>query len=64
MPYFAGRVKCFAIDGPYNTRSAFEHYDDNLEHSTLQHRDCISSIQSRHSDPRPMLFRSDAVVTC
>lgn len=34
MPYFAGRVKCFAIDGPYNTRSAFEHYDDNLEHST------------------------------
>jgi len=34
MPYFAGRVKCFAIDGPYNTRSAFEHYDDNMEHST------------------------------
>jgi adenine-specific DNA-methyltransferase len=34
MPYFAGRVKCFAIDPPYNTRSAFEHYDDNLEHST------------------------------
>src|SRR5664280_1322041 len=33
-PYFAGRVKCFAIDPPYNTRSAFEHYDDNLEHST------------------------------
>lgn len=34
MPYFAGRVKCVAIDPPYNTRSAFEHYDDNLEHST------------------------------
>ena len=34
MPYFAGRVKCIAIDPPYNTRSAFEHYDDNLEHST------------------------------
>src|SRR5512145_1590323 len=34
MPYYAGRVKCIAIDPPYNTRSAFEHYDDNLEHST------------------------------
>jgi len=26
-------VKCIYIDPPYNTRSAFEHYDDNLEHS-------------------------------
>jgi adenine-specific DNA-methyltransferase len=34
LPYYAGRVKCIAIDPPYNTRSAFEHYDDNLEHST------------------------------
>lgn len=34
MPYFAGRVKCVAIDPPYNTRSAFAHYDDNMEHST------------------------------
>jgi adenine-specific DNA-methyltransferase len=34
MPYYAGRVKCIAIDPPYNTKSAFEHYDDNLEHST------------------------------
>ena len=31
---FAGKVKCIYIDPPYNTRSAFEHYDDNLEHST------------------------------
>lgn len=31
---FAGRVKCILIDPPYNTGSAFEHYDDNLEHST------------------------------
>lgn len=30
---FAGRVKCIYIDPPYNTGSAFEHYDDNLEHS-------------------------------
>ena len=31
---FAGKVKCIYIDPPYNTGSAFEHYDDNLEHST------------------------------
>lgn len=30
---FAGRVKCIYIDPPYNTGEAFEHYDDNLEHS-------------------------------
>ena len=33
LPYYAGRVKCIYIDPPYNTRSAFEHYDDNVEHS-------------------------------
>ncbi len=33
LPYYAGRVKCVYIDPPYNTKSAFEHYDDNLEHS-------------------------------
>ena len=33
LPFYAGRVKCVFIDPPYNTRSAFEHYDDNLEHS-------------------------------
>src|SRR5574343_484183 len=30
---FAGRVKCVFIDPPYNTGSAFTHYDDGLEHS-------------------------------
>ncbi len=30
---FAGRVKCVFIDPPYDTVSAFEHYDDGLEHS-------------------------------
>ena len=28
-----GRVKCIFIDPPYNTKSAFEHYNDKLEHS-------------------------------
>ncbi|GAA5264551.1 adenine-specific DNA-methyltransferase [Acidiphilium sp. MT5] len=30
---FSGKVKCIYIDPPYNTGSAFEHYDDGLEHS-------------------------------
>ncbi len=30
---FAGKVKCICIDPPYNTGSAFEHYDDGVEHS-------------------------------
>lgn len=30
---FAGQVKCIYIDPPYNIGAAFEHYDDNLEHS-------------------------------
>ena len=33
LPFYAGQVKCIYIDPPYNTRSAFEHYDDNLDHS-------------------------------
>jgi len=30
---FTGKIKCVYIDPPYNTGSAFEHYDDGLEHS-------------------------------
>ncbi|WP_418551498.1 site-specific DNA-methyltransferase [Prevotella sp.] len=30
---FSGQIKCIYIDPPYNTGNAFEHYDDNLEHS-------------------------------
>lgn len=30
---FAEKIKCIYIDPPYNTGSAFEYYDDNLEHS-------------------------------
>lgn len=38
---FKGAVKCIYIDPPYNTGSAFEHYDDNVEHSmwlSLMHK--------------------------
>lgn len=30
---YTGCIKCIYIDPPYNTGEAFEHYDDNLEHS-------------------------------
>src|SRR3990167_5100677 len=30
---FAGKIKCIFIDPPYNTGSAFAHYDDGIEHS-------------------------------
>lgn len=30
---FTGQIKCVFIDPPYNTGSAFTHYDDGLEHS-------------------------------
>jgi len=30
---YVGKVKCIFIDPPYNTGSAFKHYDDGVEHS-------------------------------
>ena len=33
LPFYRGRVKCIFIDPPYNTKSAFAHYDDKLEHA-------------------------------
>ena len=31
LPFYAGQVKCIYIDPPYNTGSAFEHYDDHMD---------------------------------
>ncbi len=39
---YRGKIKCIYIDPPYNTGSAFEQYDDNLEHSIW-----LSMIKSR-----------------
>ena len=33
LPFYRGQIKCIFIDPPYNTKSAFQHYDDNLEHA-------------------------------
>ncbi len=30
---YSGKIKCIYIDPPYNTGNAFEHYNDNIEHS-------------------------------
>lgn len=41
---YSGKIKCIYIDPPYNTGAAFEHYDDNVEHSiwlTLMRRRLI-----------------------
>lgn len=49
---FAGKVKCVFIDPPYNTGSAFKHYDDGLEHSIWLGlmRDRLEVIRSLLSD--------------
>lgn len=55
---YAGQVKCIYIDPPYNTGSAFEHYDDNLEHSIwldLMH----SRLEILHN-----LLSSDGFICC
>lgn len=33
LPSHAGKIKCIFIDPPYNTKSTFKHYDDNLCHA-------------------------------
>ena len=49
---YAGLVKCVFIDPPYNTGSAFTHYDDGLEHSLWLSliRDRLEIIYSLLSD--------------
>jgi len=56
LPYYAGQVKCIFIDPPYNTRSAFEHYDDNLEHSTW-----LSMMYSRLELLRELLAENGSI---
>lgn len=49
---FAGAVKCVFIDPPYNTGSAFTHYDDGVEHSIWLSlmRDRLEIIRNLLSD--------------
>lgn len=52
------RVKCVFIDPPYNTGSAFDHYDDNMEHS-----EWLTMIRDRLVLLRAML-RLDGFICC
>ncbi|MBZ5538289.1 MAG: site-specific DNA-methyltransferase [Acidobacteriia bacterium] len=49
---FAGKIKCVYIDPPYNTGSAYEHYDDGIEHSTWLSlmRDRLEMLRALLSD--------------
>src|SRR5690606_34173855 len=49
---FTGKVKCIFIDPPYNTGSAFQHYDDGLEHSLwlTMMRDRLELLRNLLSD--------------
>jgi len=49
---YTGKVKCVFIDPPYNTGSAFAHYDDGLEHSVWLSliRDRIEIIRNLMAD--------------
>lgn len=55
---YAGKVKCIYIDPPYNTGSAFEHYDDNVEHSIW-----LSLMKQRLELLRELLAE-DGVLCC
>ena len=56
LPFYAGQVKCVFIDPPYNTKKAFDKYDDNLEHSIW-----LSLIYPRIELLRELL-REDGVI--
>ncbi len=53
---FTGKVKCIYIDPPYNTGSAFEHYDDGIEHSLW-----LSLIRDRLEMLRKLLCQAGSI---
>jgi adenine-specific DNA-methyltransferase len=55
---FAGKIKCIYIDPPYNTGSAFKHYDDSLEHSIW-----LSLMRDRIELLRGLLA-TDGIILC
>jgi adenine-specific DNA-methyltransferase len=55
---FTEKIKCIYIDPPYNTGSAFEFYEDNLEHSTW-----LQLISSRLRILKNLL-RNDGFIAC
>ena len=58
---FAGKIKCVYIDPPYNTGSAFEHYDDGVEHSLWLSlmRDRLDSLRKLLRDDGSLWIQLD-----
>lgn len=56
LPEYEGKVKCIYIDPPYNTGSAFVHYDDCVEHSTWL------SLMKPRLELLKTLLREDGVI--
>lgn len=58
---YMGKVKCVFIDPPYNTGSAFTHYDDGLEHSIWLSlmRDRLEILHNLLSDDGSMWITID-----
>ena len=53
---FTGKIKCIYIDPPYNTGSAFEHYEDGIEHSLW-----LSLVRDRLEILRNLLRQDGAI---
>jgi adenine-specific DNA-methyltransferase len=53
---FARKVKCVFIDPPYNTGSAFTHYDDGVEHSVW-----LSLMRDRLESLRRLLSEDGSI---
>ena len=53
---YAGCVKCICIDPPYNTGSAFNYYEDGIEHSLWL------SIMSKHLIALKQLLSEDGTI--
>ena len=51
-----GRVQCIYIDPPYNTGTAFEHYDDGVKHSTW-----LSMMRDRLEAMRELLHEDGLI---
>lgn len=60
---YTNKIKCIYIDPPYNTGSAFEHYDDNIEHSIWLNlmKQRIDILKKLLSDDGAICVQIDAV---
>lgn len=58
---FTGKVKCIYIDPPFNTKQAFEYYDDGVEHSVWLSllRDRINLLHSLLSPDGSLFIHID-----